>query len=124
MTGDIGRLDAAGYLTLQDRSKDVIITGGSKVYPREVEEVLLRHPQISEVSMVWAAHADWGDEVVAFIVGEAPEAALDALCLDHIAQFKRPKRYVRWKSCQKTTTEKCSRPRCARGCAGRGKRPA
>ena len=95
MTGDIGTLDAAGYLTLQDRSKDVIITGGSNVYPREVEEVLLRHPRLAEVSVVGAVHAEWGEEVVAFIVGEAAEAELDALCLDHIARFKRPKRYVR-----------------------------
>ena len=94
MTGDIGRLDAAGYLTLQDRSKDVIITGGSNVYPREVEEVLLRHPQISEVSVVGEKHADWGEEVVAFIVGDAPTEDLDALCLENIARFKRPKRYV------------------------------
>lgn len=95
MTGDIGQLDAAGYLTLQDRSKDVIITGGSNVYPREVEEVLLRHPQISEASVVGAAHPEWGEEVVAFVVGDAEEAALDALCLDNIARFKRPKRYIR-----------------------------
>ncbi|MEH6646829.1 class I adenylate-forming enzyme family protein [Sulfitobacter sp.] len=95
MTGDIGHLDAVGYLTLQDRSKDVIITGGSNVYPREVEEVLLRHPEISEASVVGAQHADWGEEVVAFVVGEAPEAELDALCLENIARFKRPKRYIR-----------------------------
>ena len=73
----------------------MIITGGSNVYPREVEEVLLRHPRLAEVSVVGAVHAEWGEEVVAFIVGEAAEAELDALCLDHIARFKRPKRYVR-----------------------------
>lgn len=93
-TGDIGYLDASGYLTLQDRSKDVIITGGSNVYPREVEEVLLRHPQITEASVVGTKHADWGEEVVAFVVGNAPLEDLDALCLDNIARFKRPKRYV------------------------------
>ena len=95
MTGDIGHLDAAGYLTLQDRSKDVIITGGSNVYPREVEEVLLRHPQIAEVSVIGTQHAEWGEEVVAFIVGDADEGALDTLCLENIARFKRPKHYVR-----------------------------
>ena len=95
MTGDIGHLDAAGYLTLRDRSKDVIITGGSNVYPREVEEVLLRHPQVVEASVVGAWHADWGEEIVAFIVGDAPQSALDALCLESIARFKRPKRYIR-----------------------------
>ncbi|MEQ6204320.1 AMP-binding protein [Sulfitobacter sp. HNIBRBA2951] len=94
-TGDIGHLDGAGYLTLSDRSKDVIITGGSNVYPREVEEVLLRHAGLSEVSVVGAPHAEWGEQVVAFVVGDAPEPELDALCLAHIARFKRPKRYVR-----------------------------
>ncbi len=95
MTGDMGSLDAAGYLTLRDRSKDVIITGGSNVYPREVEEVLLTHPGVREVSVVGRAHPEWGEEVVAFVVGEAKEAELDRLCLDHIARFKRPKAYVR-----------------------------
>jgi long-chain acyl-CoA synthetase len=95
MTGDRGALDPAGYLTLMDRSKDVIITGGSNVYPREVEDVLLQHPGLREASVVGAAHGDWGEEVVAFVVGDAPEAELDALCLAQIARFKRPKRYVR-----------------------------
>ena len=95
MTGDIGRLDADGYLTLQDRSKDVIITGGSNVYPREVEEVLLSHPRLAEVSVVGHPHPDWGEEVVACIVGDAPEAELDRLCTENIARFKRPKRYLR-----------------------------
>ncbi len=101
MTGDIGHLNMDGYLTLQDRSKDVIITGGSNVYPREVEEVLLRHPQISEVSVVGAKHDEWGEEIVAFIVGNAPTVALDTLCLENIARFKRPKRYVRLDSLPK-----------------------
>lgn len=95
MTGDIGQLDNAGYLTLQDRSKDVIITGGSNVYPREVEEVLLCHDDVTQASVVGTPHAEWGEEVVAFIVGDAAWEALDALCLAHIARFKRPKRYIR-----------------------------
>lgn len=95
MTGDMGFLDAEGYLTLQDRSKDMIITGGSNVYPREVEEVLLMHSEVREVSVVGHPHPEWGEEVVAFVVGKAEEAEMDALCLSHIARFKRPKRYVR-----------------------------
>ena len=95
MTGDMGFLDGDGYLTLQDRSKDMIITGGSNVYPREVEEVLLTHPLVSEASVVGWVHPEWGEEVVAFIVGDAADSALDALCLAHIARFKRPKSYVR-----------------------------
>ncbi len=95
MTGDLGFVDAQGYVTLQDRSKDMIITGGSNVYPREVEEVLLTHPQLREVSVVGRVHPEWGEEVVAFVVGDAPEAELDQLCLDNIARFKRPKEYIR-----------------------------
>ncbi|MCR8825776.1 class I adenylate-forming enzyme family protein [Pseudosulfitobacter koreensis] len=94
MTGDIGVLDAQGYLTLQDRSKDVIISGGSNIYPREVEEVLQSHPQVSEVSVVGRPHADWGEEVVAFVVGTATDGELDALCRAQIARFKAPKAYV------------------------------
>lgn len=94
-TGDIGTLDAAGYLTLLDRSKDVIITGGSNVYPREVEEVLLTHPGVQEVSVVGRPHPEWGEEIVAFLVGKAEAAELEALCLDRIARFKRPKEYRR-----------------------------
>jgi len=96
-TGDIGALDEDGFLTLRDRSKDMIISGGSNIYPREIEEVLLRHPGIAEVSVVGRPHADWGEEVVAFIVprpGAQPaEAELDRLCLDSIARFKRPRAY-------------------------------
>ena len=96
-TGDMGRIDAEGYVTLQDRSKDVIITGGSNVYPREVEEVLLSHAGVREVAVVGRRHAEWGEEVVAFVVCDQTEpvqpAELDALCLERIARFKRPKRY-------------------------------
>ena len=98
-TGDMGALDADGFLTLKDRSKDVIISGGSNIYPREVEEVLLLHPQVREVAVVGQRDAEWGEVVVAFLVAEeggaVPEAELDALCLEHIARFKRPKEY-RW----------------------------
>jgi len=95
MTGDMGLMDEDGYVTMQDRSKDMIITGGSNVYPREVEEVLLTHPQVSEVSVVGRAHPDWGEEVVAFVVGDADTGELDRLCIDNIARFKRPKDYLR-----------------------------
>lgn len=96
-TGDVGSLDADGFLTLKDRSKDVIISGGSNIYPREVEEVLLRHPAVVEAAVVGRRHPEWGEEVVAFVVaapGGAPtRVELDALCLDNIARFKRPKTY-------------------------------
>ncbi len=93
-TGDVGSLDGDGFLTLKDRSKDVIISGGSNIYPREVEEVLLRNPAVREVSVVGRPDAEWGEVVVAFVVatGVSP-AELDALCLAHIARYKRPKEY-------------------------------
>ncbi len=99
-TGDVGVLDAAGYLTLKDRSKDMIISGGSNIYPREVEEILQRHPRVAEVAVVGRRHAQWGEEVVACLVvrGDADTRAVerecDALCIDRIARFKRPKAYV------------------------------
>jgi long-chain acyl-CoA synthetase len=95
-TGDLGAFDADGFLTLRDRSKDLIVSGGSNVYPREVEEVLLLHPGVAEASVVGRPDAEWGETVVAFVVarGEAPPAEdLDRLCLEHIARFKRPKEY-------------------------------
>jgi long-chain acyl-CoA synthetase len=96
-TGDIGSLDADGFLSLKDRSKDLIISGGSNIYPREVEEVLLTAPGVAEVAVVGAPDAEWGEVVVAFVVmapgTAADHAALDAHCLAHIARFKRPRRY-------------------------------
>lgn len=96
-TGDMGCLDAHGFLTLKDRSKDLIISGGSNVYPREVEEVLLQAPGVSEVAVVGAPDPEWGEVIVAFVVlqpGSTVSAQdLDAYCLNEIARFKRPKRY-------------------------------
>ena len=94
-TGDVGALDEAGFLTIMDRSKDLIISGGSNIYPREVEEVLLRHPAVAECSVVGRPHPEWGEEVVAFLVlkGTADEQELDRLCLENIARFKRPREY-------------------------------
>jgi long-chain acyl-CoA synthetase len=93
-TGDVGAFDAEGYLTLKDRSKDVVISGGSNIYPREVEEVLLRHPRVREASVIGRPHPEWGEVIVAYVVGEAGAGELDALCLQNIARFKRPKDYV------------------------------
>ncbi|SFM43991.1 class I adenylate-forming enzyme family protein [Shimia aestuarii] len=94
-TGDVGCLSKNGFLTLKDRSKDMIISGGTNIYPREVEEALLTHPSVIEVSVVGRPHPEWGEDVVAFVVakGEMDTAALDAHCLERIARFKRPKDY-------------------------------
>ena len=96
-TGDLGTLETDGLLTLKDRAKDMLISGGSNIYPREVEEVLLSHPDVLEASVVGRPHREWGEEVFAFVVarpGRAlSEAALDAHCLQHIARYKRPRAY-------------------------------
>ena len=96
-TGDLGRMDAEGFLTLLDRSKDVIISGGSNIYSREVEEVLLQHPDVHEVSVIGRADPEWGEVVVAVITpraGAKPSSQeLDAHCLSEMARFKRPKHY-------------------------------
>jgi long-chain acyl-CoA synthetase len=94
-TGDLGSLDEGGYLTIRDRSKDMIISGGANIYPREIEEVLLRHPAVAECSVIGRPHPEWGEEVVAYVVRRAAVSPqeLDALCLAHIARFKRPRDY-------------------------------
>jgi long-chain acyl-CoA synthetase len=94
-TGDLGSMDAAGFVTIKDRSKDMIISGGANIYPREIEEVLLRHPAVAECSVVGRPHPEWGEEVVAFVVKKSIVLAedLDSLCLENIARFKRPREY-------------------------------
>ena len=96
-TGDVGAFDADGFLTLKDRSKDMIISGGTNIYPREIEDVLNLHPAVAECSVVGRPHPEWGEEVVAFVVARPGatlgSAELDQLCLDNIARFKRPKDY-------------------------------
>ena len=99
-TGDLGVMNADGFVTLKDRSKDLIISGGSNIYPREVEEALLAHPDVLEVSVIGRPHAEWGEEVVACVVTISGRTAdtlrreLDALCLGQIARFKRPRDYI------------------------------
>jgi long-chain acyl-CoA synthetase len=96
-TGDLGTMDAEGFLTIKDRSKDMIISGGSNIYPREIEEVLLTHPAVLETAVVSRPHADWGEEVIAYVVlrpdAQVEATDLDRLCLDNIARYKRPRGY-------------------------------
>ncbi|MEC7763750.1 MAG: AMP-binding protein [Pseudomonadota bacterium] len=96
-TGDMGTMDADGFVTLRDRSKDVIISGGTNIYPREVEEALITHPAVAEACVIGRADPEWGEVVVAFVVCEGGQTLgpedLDAHCLDQIARFKRPKSY-------------------------------
>ena len=95
-TGDMGSFDEHGYLTLHDRSKDLIISGGMNIYPREVEEALLNHARVTAVAVVGRPDPEWGETVVAFVVCDGdppPTAELDQTCLDRIARYKRPKDY-------------------------------
>jgi long-chain acyl-CoA synthetase len=94
-TGDIGRLDPEGYLTLVDRSKDVVITGGSNVYPREVEEALLEHEAVREAAVIGRPDPDWGEALVAVVALEREVGweVLDAHLLERIARHKRPKHW-------------------------------
>lgn len=97
-TGDLGTFDEDGFLTLKDRSKDLIISGGANIYPREIEEVLLTHPGVAEAAIVGRPDREWGEQVVAFVVtrGDRNVSAddLDRHCLANIARFKRPKQYL------------------------------
>jgi acyl-CoA synthetase (AMP-forming)/AMP-acid ligase II len=94
-TGDIGHLDA-GYLHLTDRAKDVIITGGSNVYPREVEEVLLTHPAVREAAVVGVPDPEWGESVRAFVVADGDPASGELIqyCRSRLASFKKPREVI------------------------------
>ncbi|MES9541474.1 AMP-binding protein [Actinomadura sp. NPDC000600] len=99
-TGDLGRLDEDGYLTLEGRSKELVISGGSNIYPREVEDTLVMHEAVAEAAVVGVPDAEWGELVVAFVVPEKGVELdgdlgrrLDRHCQEHIARFKRPRRY-------------------------------
>lgn len=97
-TGDVGAMDSHGFITLRDRSRDVVISGGANIYPREVEEALVAHPAVREASVVGRRDAEWGEVAVAFVVldagaGGATAEELDRHCLDRIARFKRPREY-------------------------------
>jgi long-chain acyl-CoA synthetase len=97
-TGDIGYFDRHDFLYLTDRSKDVIITGGSNMYPREVEEALLTHPAVHEAAVVGVPDRTWGESVRAYVVvvpGCQPETAdLIAHCTRRLASFKKPKSVI------------------------------
>jgi long-chain acyl-CoA synthetase len=96
-TGDIAIQSKDGFITLVDRAKDVIISGGSNIYPREVEEVLNEYPDIHEVSVIGKKDADWGEVVIAIVVtsnAHLTSKQLDEFCIENMTRFKRPKQYI------------------------------
>ncbi len=97
-TGDMATKNSDGFITLVDRCKDVIISGGSNIYPREVEEVLNNHQGVLESSVIGKKHEQWGEVVVAIVVPKPDSqldfAQLDSFCIENIARFKRPKDYI------------------------------
>ena len=94
-TGDVGELDSAGYLRIVGRTKELIITGGYNVYPREIEDVLREHPQVRDVAVVGTPSAEWGETVTAFVVAENraefDTEAMLAFAATELARFKRPR---------------------------------
>jgi acyl-CoA synthetase (AMP-forming)/AMP-acid ligase II len=92
-TGDIGRVDEEGYIFVEDRLKDMIITGGENVYSIEVERVLAEHPAVAEVAVIGVPDEKWGEAVKAVVAldGEATEAEIIAFAREQLAAYKCPK---------------------------------
>lgn len=107
--GDLGRLDEDGYLFLSGRREDLVITGGVNVYPAEVENTLAGHPGVTDVAVYGVPDEQWGQRVVAAVVGTATPAELDAWCRARLAPPKRPKEYVVLDALPRTLTGKVLR---------------
>jgi acyl-CoA synthetase (AMP-forming)/AMP-acid ligase II len=97
-TGDLGSLDAEGYLTIRGRKKDMIVTGGQNVYAAEVEEILLKCPGVADCAVFGLPDNLWGERVTALVVAQQDMAVtpqdLDAFCRQHLAGFKTPKEFI------------------------------
>lgn len=107
--GDLGRIDDEGYLYLDGRREDLVITGGVNVYPAEVENALAEHPGVRDVAVYGVPDDQWGQRVVAAVVGQVTAAELDAWCREWLAPPKRPKEYVVLDALPRTLTGKVLR---------------
>lgn len=105
-TGDLGRLDEDGYVYIVERKNDLIISGGVNIYPREIEEVLYRHPAVSEASVIGLPDEHWGEVAKAVIVlregATVTEGEVIEFCGKHLASFKKPKSVDFWKEFPKS----------------------
>jgi acyl-CoA synthetase (AMP-forming)/AMP-acid ligase II len=112
-TGDLGRLDAAGYLYVTDRAKDMIVSGGMNVYPAEVEAALAGLPGLAEIAVIGAPHERWGETVVAIAVArdaDLDEAAVIAVARERLASYKKPTRVVFVPALPRTASLKIDKP--------------
>jgi acyl-CoA synthetase (AMP-forming)/AMP-acid ligase II len=94
-SGDLGLMDENGYIYLLDRKKDLIISGGNNIYPREIEEVLLKHPAVYEVAVIGVPDPLWGESVKAIVALRQGSTTtweeLIAFCQDQLASYKKPR---------------------------------
>jgi fatty-acyl-CoA synthase len=99
-TGDLGHLDAQGFLYITGRASDMYISGGANVYPRQAEEVLLQHPAVAEVAILGVPDPDWGESGVAVVVSAQPASEAELLgWLDgRLAKYKWPRRVIFWEA--------------------------
>jgi len=113
LTGDIASMDSDGFFRILDRKKDLILVSGYNVYPREVEEALLEHPQVQEAAVIGVSDGQGGERIKAFLVGKAGaslnDEALAAFCRSRLAPFKVPKEYAFVKELPKTIIGKVLR---------------
>lgn len=114
--GDLGLIDSEGFLHLKDRRNDMIVTGGLNVYPNEVEQVILEHPDVRECIVVGAPDDRWGERVYAVLATDSVNestlvAELDARCSQHLAAYKRPKQYAVWECLPRSAPGKTPRRR-------------
>ena len=123
-TGDLGVRSADGYVTLRGRASDLIITGGFKVYPREIEEVLLEQPGVREAAVVGVPDERRGERPVAFFVGDADPAALEAACRRQLASFKVPAAFARVDALPRNALGKVQKQQLRRQHQGTGGRDA